>query len=428
MQNSLIVFSMSAVLLLGCQSGEAQNTAQNETQSTAQNAAQSTAQNTTQELAPAPIEQVRARLVTPPDTTEIEPITDVPSLTSDVRVSTWVRDLENPWGIEFIGNDTALITEKSGRLRLVENGVLNPEPIQNIPAVKDDRQGGMLDVAIDPDYAENGWVYLSFSHPYESDPKLTMTKIVRGRIKDGVWGDEEALFVAKDEHYTQRGHHFGSRITFDNDGHLFFSVGDRAVQDQAQDISYPNGKIHRINRDGSIPDDNPFIGEAGAYASIYSFGNRNPQGLIFDRRTNILWQTEHGPRGGDEINIIQSGRNYGWPEISYGINYNGTVLTPYKSKEGQAQPVSHWTPSIAPSGLTVYYGDMFPEWNGRLLAGALKYEEIRLVDVGNDGTYKSEASVMRRNGRVRDVTIGPDGAIYAALPKRIARLTPKSGG
>lgn len=350
-------------------------------------------------------------------------VVEVPSVQDQVTIEDWATGLREPWGVHFIAEDTALVTEKRGKLWQITSQ--QRVEIKGIPASVDERQGGLLDVATDPDYQENGWVYLSFSHADKDNRKNLMTKIVRGKISDAQWGSEETLFQARSEDYISNGFHFGSRITFDDKGHLYFGIGDRGKQEDAQDITKPNGKIHRIVRDGSIPKDNPFIDVEGAYPSIYSYGNRNPQGTIIHPETGILWETEHGPRGGDELNAIKSGVNYGWPKISYGINYNGTVLTPHKALPDMAQPVSQWTPSIAVCGLDVYTGDLFPEWKGRLLAGALANQTIRLIDVKGE-TYVSEATLIKGEGRVRDVTTGRDGAIYVALPKKIVRISPKT--
>ena len=349
-------------------------------------------------------------------------VDDVPSVEDQVKIEDWATDLNEPWGVHFIADDTALVTEKSGTLWQVSSN--SRMEIKGIPASVDNRQGGLLDVATDPDYAKNDWVYLSYTHADADDSKALMTKISRGRIRDGIWLDEQTLFQAKPEDYIKTGFHFGSRITFDNQGHLYFGIGDRGRKEMAQDITKPNGKIHRIMRDGSIPKDNPFVAVKGAYASIFSYGNRNPQGTIVHPETGIVWETEHGPRGGDELNAIKSGVNYGWPKISYGINYNGTELTPHTSLPDMAQPVSQWTPSIAVCGLDVYTGDLFPEWKGRLMAGALAYQTVRLIDVEGEN-YRGEATLIKDKGRVRDVTTGPDGAIYVALPSRIVRLSPK---
>ena len=358
----------------------------------------------------------------PSDSVEVAAIDEVPDWTHKVTMETRVKGLDEPWGFTFIDKNTVLVTEKKGRL-LIAIAAATPIEVQGIPEVTDNGQGGLLDVALDPDYANNGWVYLTFSHPRADDSKKAMTKLVRGKISDFKWTSEQVLFEAKPEHYVKARVHFGSRITFDKAGHLYFSIGDRGQMKMAQDITRPNGKIHRINRDGSIPADNPFVGTEGAYPSIFSYGNRNPQGLIVHPDTDVVWETEHGPRGGDELNVIRPGVNYGWPEISYGINYNGTELTPYKTKPGMAQPESQWTPSIAACGLDVYTGELFPDWKGQLLIGSLAYETLRLVSVQGD-QYESEVTILEAEGRIRDVTTGPDGAIYVALPDRIVSLRP----
>jgi glucose/arabinose dehydrogenase len=340
-----------------------------------------------------------------------------------VSTEVWVDGLDAPWALQFTGPSSGLVTEVSGNLRQIKNGDLAAEPVSGTPSVWHGGQGGMLDVAIDPEFEENGWIYLSFSHRVKPGSDKAMTKIVRGHIVENQWQDEQVLFSAKTQHYLKARVHFGSRITFDNEGHLYFSIGDRGQKDMAQDITRPNGKIHRINKDGSIPDDNPFIGNPKAYPSIYSFGNRNPQGLVFS--DGQLWETEHGPKGGDELNSIKSGANYGWPVISYGRNYSGTELTPYTHMDGMEQPVSQWTPSIAACGLDVYQGELFDGWQGHLLAGSLKYQELRLIKLEN-GQYIGEQILIKDRGRVRDVTVGPDGAIYVVLnsPDQILRLTP----
>ena len=340
-------------------------------------------------------------------------IKDVPKVTQELQFNDWVTGLDEPWGFVFTGENEALITEKDGVLRSVKAGVLSDAPVAGIPEVVSNGQGGLLDVALDPDYAENGWIYLTFSHPEKPGASEAMTKLIRGKIIDNVWTAEQTLFAAKSEHYVKSRVHYGSRITFDAAGHLYFSMGDRGQKDMAQDITRPNGKIHRINRDGSIPDDNPFIGNPEAYQSIYSYGNRNPQGLIIHPETDVLWETEHGPKGGDELNVIKKGVNYGWPKISYGRNYSGTELTPYTALPGMAQPASHWTPSIAVCGLDVYTGNMFPDWTGRLLAGSLRNQTIRLVDVSGED-YVSEEILIQDQGRVRDVTTAPTGDLCGA--------------
>lgn len=371
--------------------------------------------------APSVIPRPAASTVSFDDDTTLPPVGEVPSLESQVNVEVWLEDLNEPWGMTFLDADTILVTEKSGALLSIKNGVRTE--IANVPEVNDGGQGGLLDVTLDPNWPTEDWVYLSYSYPKTPGAKESMTKVIRAKIKDNALVDEQTLFEARAEDYVNTRFHFGSRIAFDAAGHLYFSIGDRGKMGDAQKLDKPNGKIHRINRDGSIPADNPFVDTDGAYASIFSYGNRNPQGVIVHPDSDVVWATEHGPKGGDELNAIQPGVNYGWPEISYGINYNGTVLTEFTKKPGMAQPIQQWTPSIAVCGLDVYTGDLFPQWKGRLLAGALAYETVRLIDV--DGMdVKSEYSILNGEGRVRDVTTGPDGAIYVAVTDSILRLTP----
>ena len=347
-------------------------------------------------------------------------IDEIENMADSLEIEDFLVGLDEPWGFTFLSQDEVLVTEKRGNLWLATSDGQKTE-IKNTPIVNKGGQGGLLDVALDPDYDENKWVYLTYSHPLSGKSGPSMTKLVKGRIVDSNWMEEQVLFQAKSEHYVDTKYHYGSRITFDDAGHVYFSIGDRGKKDQAQDTNLPNGKIHRLKTDGTIPEDNPFL--SSAYPSIYSFGNRNPQGLIWHPDTAVLWSTEHGPKGGDELNDIFSGKNYGWPEISYGINYNGTELTPYKTKPGMEQPASQWTPSIAVCGLDVYSGDLFPAWKGRLLAGSLAYQSLRLVQVNGD-QYVDEIEILKDKGRIRDVTTGPDGAIYVALPTKIVRLSP----
>jgi glucose/arabinose dehydrogenase len=282
----------------------------------------------------------------------------------------------------------------------------------------------MLDVNIDPDYPQNKWVYLSYSHKL-NDKNLAMTRVVRGKIVDHQWTDQQILFEAPHELYKPSRHHYGSRIVFPPDGYLYFSIGERGYQNDAQDITKPNGKIHRINRDGSIPDDNPFVNEPNAIKSIYTYGNRNPQGLSVHPVTGRVWETEHGPRGGDELNLIQKGGNYGWPEVTFGINYNGTPITPFNTMKGMVDPIIHWTPSIAVCGIEFYNGDLFAKWKNHLLVTALAFQEVRIVKIEGEKVTDQEI-IIKGMGRVRDAAIGPDGAIYIATngPDRILRLIP----
>lgn len=347
-----------------------------------------------------------------------------------VKVDVIAEGLDVPWAIDFLGPNKALITERSGRLRVMENGVLLADSVVGIPEVRALGQGGLLDVAVDPNYDKEPWIYLSFSHGHgtvtEDGEELVpaMTSIVRGKLVGNTWSDQEVLFEAPHETYKTARQHFGSRIVFDHEGYLYFSIGDRGTSDDAQDISKPNGKIHRIYRDGRIPTSNPFYNEPNAIKSIYSYGHRNPQGLAVHPETGQIWETEHGPLGGDELNLIQPGLNYGWPVISYGINYNGAIITELSRQEGMEQPIAFWKPSIATCGLDYYSGDAFPKWKNRLMVGALKMEELQLLDIEKDRMMYRQ-TILKNAGRVRDVTTGPDGAIYVVLnnPGSVLRLS-----
>ena len=256
-----------------------------------------------------------------------------------------------------------------------------------------------------------------------------MTAVVRGHLQDGAFIDQQQIFKADPALYRQGGVHFGSRFVFDGKGHLFFSIGERGQGKDAQDITRPNGKVHRIADDGRVPDDNPFAREAGAVPSIWSYGNRNPQGLVRHPVTGDLWEVEHGPRGGDELNVIQPGSNYGWPVITYGMNYDGTPMTDRTAQDGMEQPITHWTPSIAVSSIDFYVGDAFPKWSGNLLVGSLAAQELRRLEIEGARVTREEV-LFKGVGRIRDVVVGPDGFVYLAMhgPDRIARLVPADGG
>ena len=332
--------------------------------------------------------------------------------------------LEAPWAMAFLPDGRLLVTERPGRLRIVENGKLLPEPVRGIPAVYGG-EGGLLDVVLHPNYARpgNDWIYLSYGD--KSPGGLAMAAVMRGRLRDGAFVDQQQIFKADASLYRAGGQRFGSRLLFDGKGHLFFSVGDRACPGDEQDLTQPNGKVHRVNDDGSIPKDNPFAGRPGAIPSIWTYGDRNPQGLTFSPVTGELWESEHGPRGGDELNILHPGHNYGWPLTTYGMNYDGTPITNHLTREGMDQPVTYWVPSIATSPLTFYTGDRFPEWKNNLFLGSLATQElVRLVVDG--GKVMHQEILFKGIGRVRDIVNGPDGYLYVILnqPDRIERIVP----
>jgi len=341
------------------------------------------------------------------------------------RVETVVDGLEIPWSIAFLPDGRMLVTEKAGRLRVVEEGRLVPDPVAGTPEVWSGGQGGLMDVAVHPEYETNGWVYLSFSDPGDDD--TAMTAVVRGRIREGRWVDQETLFQAPAELYRKGRVHFGSRFVFDGQGHLFFTIGERGHQDDAQDLTRPNGKVHRIDDDGRIPEDNPFVDREGAIPSIWSYGHRNPQGLAQHPLTGELYDAEHGPRGGDELNLVRRGRNYGWPVITYGMNYDGTPITNLTAKEGMEQPVVHWTPSLAVCAIDFYVGDRFPGWTHDLFVSSLAAEELLRLELA-DGKVVHQEVLFKGIGRVRDVVVDPDGYVYVSLePGRVARLVPAVG-
>ena len=350
------------------------------------------------------------------------------TLDYEVKIDVVAEGLDIPWAIDFLDKNKALITERPGNVRLLVNGKLHPKAIEGIPSVLHEGQGGLLDVSVDPVYAETGWIYLSYSHlliDAEGDRKPAMTRIVRGKLDGHQWADQEVIYEAPHDLYTTTRHHYGSRIVFDPNGYLYFSIGERGIAQHAQDIGRPNGKIHRIHKDGTVPSDNPFIERQDALPTIFTFGNRNPQGLAVHPETGLIWETEHGPMGGDELNVIQGGANYGWPSITYGRNYDGGIVSNHRERQGMIQSTLYWKPSIAVCGIHFVKSPLFPRWKNHLLVGALKYEEVRLLDIENNRVMHQEI-ILKNAGRVRDVCSAPDGAIYVVTngPDTILKLTP----
>jgi aldose sugar dehydrogenase len=329
--------------------------------------------------------------------------------------------LSTPWAIAFLPDGGFLVTERDGQLRQFRDNRLLP-PVAGIPKAWAHGQGGLLEVAIHPGYPDNGWVYLGFSEA--PDRRRGSTAIARGRIRDNRWTDHQWIFRVPEAHHLSTRHHFGTRIVF-QDGYLFFAIGDRGRMDSAQDRASPNGRVHRIHDDGRIPDDNPFRDDPDAFPSSWTLGNRNIQGMALHPRTGDLWTAEHGPRGGDELNRIQPGRNYGWPVITHGMNYNGTPITENTSAPGMEQPDHYWTPSIAVCGITFYTGQAFPGWRDNLFAGGLASQQLHRIVI-EDGKVVSDEILLRGIGRIRDVATGPDGALYLVLnsPDQIVRLVP----
>lgn len=339
-------------------------------------------------------------------------------------VDTVVKGLKVPWGMAFLPDGRMLITERSGTLHIFSDGKLSP-PVGGVPEVMAIGQGGLLDVCLHPDYDRNGWIYFSYSYLNNTGKKpVGNTAIMRARLKGNSLADQQIIYKGTPE--TDRNYHFGCKIAFDNKGHIFFGNGDRGQHfDFPQKLDNTNGKIHRLNDDGTIPSDNPFANTPGAIKSIYSYGHRNPQGTVIHPTTGDVWETEHGPMGGDELNLIKPGMNYGWPVISYGINYDGTVLTELTEKEGMEQPVFQWTPSIAPCGMTVVTGDRFKKWKNNMLVGSLRFDYIERMVLDGQKVVHTE-KLAEGIGRVRNVVMSPDGLVYIGLeePGMIVRLVP----
>jgi glucose/arabinose dehydrogenase len=356
----------------------------------------------------------------------------VASAAAPFRVVAVADDLRFPLSMAFLPNGELLVAEKAGTLRRVVNGVVSATSISGVPAVMSDGQGGLHEVALHPEFATNGLVYLAYAKA--TGGGRATTALVRGRLDRDALVDVQELFVAQTN--STAGQHFGGRIAFDGAGHLFLSVGDRGASPSgdlerhpSQDRSNHQGTIVRLTLDGGVPADNPFVGQPGVLPEIWSYGHRNPQGLVFDTATGTLWETEHGPRGGDELNLVLPGRNYGWPVITYGRNYSGTSITSETAREGMELPVTYWVPSIATSGLLLYTGDAFPAWRGNLFVGGLAGEQLARVSL--NGTAKAGEETLLRGvvGRIRDVRQGPDGFVYLALdrnggPGTIVRLEP----
>jgi aldose sugar dehydrogenase len=356
-----------------------------------------------------------------------------PGGTHAFRVVTVAEGLIHPWSIAFLPDGELLVTERPGRLRVVRNGVLQAEPVSGVPEVRARGQGGLLEVKPHPDFASNRLLYLTYSKPRGEDEATTA--VARGRYENGRLTDVRDIFVA--EAWSSAGQHFGSKLAFDGRGHIYITVGDRGArpvpatlrEHPSQNLRNHQGTVIRLHDDGRIPSDNPFVGRSDALPEIWSYGHRNAQGLAIHPQTGEVWLNEHGPQGGDELNLVQPGRNYGWPVVGYGVQYGGAEIHVDTTAPGMTDPAHHWTPSIAVSGLMIYTGDAFPNWRGSFFNGALAGQHIaRLTMDGHRVT--SEERIFEQQGRVRDVQQGPDGFIYVAIdhrggdPTAVVRLEP----
>lgn len=330
-----------------------------------------------------------------------------PAAAVEYRIESLAAGLEHPWSIAVLPDGRMLVTERAGRLRIIEDGRLLDEPVRGVPEAYVRSQAGLFEVLLDPDYASNGWIYLSLAH---GDAAASGTRVVRGRLAGNEFTDQQVIFAIVPPRDTPV--HYGGRMAFLGDGTLAIGLGDSFdYREEAQRLDSHTGAIVRIRPDGSVPEDNPCVGREGARPEIYSYGHRNVQGLVFDPESGRLWAHEHGPRGGDEVNLVQAGRNYGWPVATFGVDYSGARISPYTSRPGMEDPVLHWTPSIAPSGMALYRGAQFPEWEGDLLVTALVAREVRRLELEGERVVAREALFGEIGERLRDVKVAPDGAL-----------------
>jgi glucose/arabinose dehydrogenase len=338
-------------------------------------------------------------------------------------VETLAEGLEHPWAMAFLPNGEVLITERPGRLRIWRSGTLLPEPVSGLPTVHASGQGGLLDLALHPNFAENRWLYFSYAADHQ---RGISTYVARGSYQDAALSEVQVLFVA--EPAGSGGRHFGSRLLFDDAGYLYITVGDRGDMPRAQRLDDHAGSTLRLHDDGRVPADNPFLDTPDARPELYTIGNRNAQGMALHPQSRQIWQVEHGPRGGDELNRIEAGRNYGWPVITHGINYSGTRIGDgIQAMDGMEQPLYHWTPSIAPSGMAFYSGEAFPNWQGNLFVGALAHRHLARLVLDGEQVVQEEQLLKELGQRIRDVRQGPDGRLWLLTDEKngaMLRLVP----
>jgi glucose/arabinose dehydrogenase len=356
--------------------------------------------------APAP----RAALVAPAD-----------SVHPDFTVEKLYENLNNPWGMAWLPDGRLLVTERAGQILVFKDDKFTGEKLSGVPEVFAKGQGGLLDIQLHPDYAQNGWIYISYAKPVEGGATTALTRF---KLQGNEVVEKQDIFEAKPA--LDADYHFGSRIVFDKAKFLYLSVGERGTQPKVLLLDNDHGKVHRMYDDGRAPKDNPFVNQKGARPTIWTLGHRNPQGMVYDAASNRIWAVEHGPKGGDELNLIQKGKNYGWPKTSYGINYDGTVLTKNKELPGIENPVRYWVPSIGPCGMALVTSKRYPNWQGNLLVGALAFQHVARVQLSG-AKYNTEEKLMQNLGRFRHVAQSPDGYLYAVTegPGQLVKLMPK---
>ena len=330
-----------------------------------------------------------------------------------------------PWGMVQLPNQDILVSERNGKLRVIRQGQLLEKAISGLPKIDNNGQGGLLDLALDPDFANNAWLYFTYSDDSGAG-RGSNTALMRAKLNLETMSLSNQTRLYKGKVNSTKGQHYGSRIAFDKKGYVYFSIGDRGKRDEnPQNLNNDGGKIYRLHKDGTIPSDNPFLDEKGNKSAVFSYGHRNPQGLAFDTSTGVLWSHEHGPKGGDEINVISAGKNYGWPVVSFGVNYSGTKFTDLTEQQGMENPALYWLPSIAPSAMTYITSDKYPKLKGKFLLGSMKFGYIVVVSVKGD-KVDQQYKLLNKLGRVRSLMQGIDGYIYVGLDGGgIRKLLPK---
>lgn len=345
------------------------------------------------------------------------------SAEADFRLETVAEDLEHPWSLAFLPDGSQLVTERAGRLRVIENGKLRSEPVAGLPELVVSGQGGLLDVVLHPDFADNRTLFLSYAHE-QSGAGMT-TRVAKAQFDGELLQDLDVIFEALPRSGTSR--HFAGRMEFDTEGNLYVSVGDRGEKDRAQKTDDDAGGVHRITVDGDPAPGNPFLEDSATNDTFFTYGNRNIQGMTRHPETGEIWTHEHGPRGGDEVNILNAGDNYGWPKVTYGIAYSGVPITDKTTMEGVTDPLHYWDPSIAPSGMAFYTGDQFPDWQGDLFVGALKLQKLVRLRFENQKVVEEEDLLLDLNERIRDVRMGPDGVLWLLTDEsdgKVYRIVP----
>ncbi|MCR8914993.1 PQQ-dependent sugar dehydrogenase [Marinobacter panjinensis] len=327
---------------------------------------------------------------------------------AEFRLETVAQNLEHPWSLAFLPDGSMLVTEREGRLRIIRDGSLVDEPVSGLPELVVSGQGGLLDVILDPDFETNQILFLSYAHKVSREGMTT--RVARAKLDGNRLADVEVIFEALPRGTT--GRHFAGRMEFDRDGNLYVAVGDRGEMNRAQATDDDAGGVHRLTTDGEPAPGNPFTDDPTVNDTFFTYGNRNIQGMTIHPETGEIWSHEHGPRGGDEINIIRAGNNYGWPDVTYGIDYSGVPITDKTTMEGVTDPLHYWDPSIAPSGMAFYTGDQFPEWQGDLFVGALKMRKLVRLSIENEDVKEEEDLLEDLGERIRDVRMGPDGVLW----------------